>query len=655
MDTFTYTDLGSTGTVTVTVDHVLQAPTVVLNTTCPAGQSCPSADNRGQLTVGQTGQLTGYVLDPEFSGGTLTVDWGDGTVESHQYPCQPGAGCPFTATPTYSVCVTQICPLGLPPAGALYFTLSHVYSSVPSAVTTTYPVDVQASADDGLSGEATSSSTVSPLTQTISFTSTAPSGIVGGPDYTPAATSTSGLPVTLSLDSSSTGCELDAGTVTFTGVGTCVIDANQPGDGSTTAAAPQTQQSIPVAYSQTITSAPSATFSRGVPGSFDVTATGTPAPTLSIAGKLDGLAFDPGSGTISGTPTRVGTFPVTVTASNGAGSPSVQTLTLTVLGLHVTTLDLPSAGRGVPYATTLEAPGGVGALTWKATSSLPSGLKLSSSGVVTGTPGSSLTEGTITFTVRVTDSHAPKADVSTATISIDIGSDLFVTDGTRVDEVAPDGTTRLIASGFSQLAGIGVDGSGNLYVSDAGTETVVKVTQKGSKKVLLTGLGQAAGVAVDPSGDIYVANAGAGTVVERSAAGVKHVVARGLIDPTAVAVFDGNIFVTETSIGVVSEITPGGPPVVVDTAGELYSPDGLAVSPLGNLYISDAVTGYLWTTDAAAPGLLFEQFGYVPDAAGMTVDGGGNVVVASPATGSLFNQFGPLAGGFNSPTDVAAW
>ena len=41
--------------------------------------------------------------------------------------------------------------------------------------------------------------------QTITFTSTAPSdATVGGPSYTPSATATSGLPVSFSIDASST-------------------------------------------------------------------------------------------------------------------------------------------------------------------------------------------------------------------------------------------------------------------------------------------------------------------------------------------------------------------------------------------------------------------------------------------------------------------
>lgn len=73
----------------------------------------------------------------------------------------------------------------------------------------------------------------------------APSFSYVGKTFTPTATSTSGLPVTLTLDATSTGCSFSGGVVTFTSTGTCVINANQPGDG-TIPADPQIQRKITV-------------------------------------------------------------------------------------------------------------------------------------------------------------------------------------------------------------------------------------------------------------------------------------------------------------------------------------------------------------------------------------------------------------------------
>ena len=90
---------------------------------------------------------------------------------------------------------------------------------------------------------------VSGLTQTITFTSSPSPAAVGG-RYTPTATGGgSGNPVVFNIDSSSGAgvCSFDSSTTTvsFTGAGTCVIDANQAGD-SHYFPARQQQQSVTV-------------------------------------------------------------------------------------------------------------------------------------------------------------------------------------------------------------------------------------------------------------------------------------------------------------------------------------------------------------------------------------------------------------------------
>jgi hypothetical protein len=74
--------------------------------------------------------------------------------------------------------------------------------------------------------------TIQPAGQTISFSTPAPSTEIYQGTFPVAATSTSGLPVSLMVDPSSTlVCSLSSGMVTMnTGTGTCTIDANQAGN-----------------------------------------------------------------------------------------------------------------------------------------------------------------------------------------------------------------------------------------------------------------------------------------------------------------------------------------------------------------------------------------------------------------------------------------
>src|SRR5437667_421388 len=86
----------------------------------------------------------------------------------------------------------------------------------------------------------------------------------------------------------------------------------------------------------TITSANSTTFVVGTAGSFTVTATGTPTPSLTETGALpSGVTFvnnGNGTATLSGTPAAGtgGNYPITITASNGVGTPASQSFLLKV-------------------------------------------------------------------------------------------------------------------------------------------------------------------------------------------------------------------------------------------------------------------------------------------------------------------------------------
>src|SRR4029077_7629291 len=102
----------------------------------------------------------------------------------------------------------------------------------------------------------------------------------------------------------------------------------------------------------------------------------------------------------------------------------------TATPLAIATTSLASGTQNVFYSATMAATGGVAPYTWSTTSgSLPAGLILSGSGVLSGTPTSS---GTSTFTVQVADSNAQNV---TATLSLTINPPALAI------------TTRSLASG----------------------------------------------------------------------------------------------------------------------------------------------------------------------------------------------------------------
>ncbi len=121
-----------------------------------------------------------------------------------------------------------------------------------------------------------------------------------------------------------------------------------------------------------------------------------------------GLTFA-ADGSISGTidPTAAaGYYAVTVTATDSAGATGTATCNFFVdAAMVVPTPKLPDATVGVPYSQQFMASGGSGIYTFTVTSgTLPAGLTLSPSGVLSGTVLTSSPAGAYPFVVTATDS-----------------------------------------------------------------------------------------------------------------------------------------------------------------------------------------------------------------------------------------------------------
>lgn len=146
---------------------------------------------------------------------------------------------------------------------------------------------------------------------------------------------------------------------------------------------------VGVAYSQLLTGA-----GGTAPYTFSVTA-GTPPAGLTLSA----------TGTISGTPTLLGTSQFTIQVTDSKGTKGTVTLSITInpsgTGLTFSPTSLPGGVVGQPYNQSLTGSGGTLPYTFSILSgTLPAGLSLAASGLITGTP---TTVGPTSFTVRMTD------------------------------------------------------------------------------------------------------------------------------------------------------------------------------------------------------------------------------------------------------------
>ena len=182
----------------------------------------------------------------------------------------------------------------------------------------------------------------------------------------------------------------------------------------------------------TTTSIPAATAGSAYSATLAESGGTSPYRWSITAGSLPpGLSFNASTGVISGTPTGGGsgsvTFQVT-DSSNAVKMSSSRAITFTVNpppALSITTASLPAGTMGKAYSQTLQGSGGVPSYNWSKTAgSLPAGLSLSSTGVISGTPTGTFA-GTSNFTVTLTDSQTPANATITANLSITISAPAF--------------------------------------------------------------------------------------------------------------------------------------------------------------------------------------------------------------------------------------
>jgi sugar lactone lactonase YvrE len=185
---------------------------------------------------------------------------------------------------------------------------------------------------------------------------------------------------------------------------------------------------------------------------------------------------------------------------------------------------------------------------------------------------------------------------------------------------------------FHSPYGVATDSSGNVYVSDAADNTIRKISPAGAVTTLAgapgskgtaDGIGAARfneprGVAIDSSGNVFVADAGNDTIRKITFAGVVTTLAglagkRGSADGTAsdaqflypfrVATDSGgNVYVADSENHTIRKISPAGTVTTLaglarerggadgmGSAARFNSPQGVATDSSGNVYVADTL------------------------------------------------------------------
>src|SRR5882757_2001123 len=187
-----------------------------------------------------------------------------------------------------------------------------------------------------------------------------------------------------------------------------------------------------------------------------------------------------GQGTIANQTTTAVTYnagsasgTAVITATSVTDTTKISTLTITVTAPPaITTTTLPPGTEGTAYSQAIAKTGGSGTVTFSISAgALPTGLTLSGAGTISGTPAGP--NGTVNFTVKVTDSSTmtPMTATQALSIVINLPAPPNITTTTLPAGVAGTAYSQMVAAtGFGTLTfttSAGVVPSG-LTLSSAG-------------------------------------------------------------------------------------------------------------------------------------------------------------------------------------------
>jgi sugar lactone lactonase YvrE len=242
-----------------------------------------------------------------------------------------------------------------------------------------------------------------------------------------------------------------------------------------------------------------------------------------------------------------------------------------------------------------------------------------------------------------------KGILSPSAIVVDGNGDAFVADAGsnavyRIPAAGGYSTAGLLGSGFRNPSGLAIDAGGNLFVADTGNNAVKEILASSGYstiKTVTSELNAPRGIAVDGNGNLFVANSGKNEIKEFLAEGgytTIKTLGQGFANPSAVAVDGiGNLFVADTGNNAVKELLASSGYSTIKTVGSAFQlPKTVSVGGDGNVFVADGKSNSVYEIPSAGGYALVNKLDSgVVYPSGISVDERGNVFVVDQDHGQV--------------------
>jgi hypothetical protein len=256
---------------------------------------------------------------------------------------------------------------------------------------------------------------------------------------------------------------------------------------------------------------------------------------------------------------------------------------------------------------------------------------------VTGTVGGSTAYNTSANFVAVNDTYEVDIDASNNVYSVNgTNGDLYKYNSSGVGGII--NTTDLVSP-----SGLGVDNIGNIYVADftsgpsGGTYAVLKFNNTGTLLATMTGFNQPYGIAFDAANNAYISNLGTNSIIKINAGTTTtSTYISGLANPPYGLAIDqsGNMYIGSNTNNNIVKVAAGTTTVsafIPGTAG-LSGPRQLSTDAFGNIYVADFGNNVIKKISPSGT-ILTLMSGQASNPRGAAVDSYGNLYFANNGTG----------------------